>query len=54
MPIYEFEIQALIKVKVEGEDAEHARAKCCNNLSADVYDDKFSEDASVSDGKLIE
>ena len=50
MPTYEFEIQSLINVRVEADNAEEARMKLVNRK----VDFDLDQDIYISDGELVE
>ena len=50
---YEFEIQALIKVKQEGSDNWDARSKLTDRLYDIELLNELMNDASLSNGKLV-
>lgn len=51
MSEYEFEIQALIKVKMSGTDRDEARIKVIDNL--EDYEHEMMKDCYVSDGREL-
>jgi len=53
MPIYEFEIQLMIRVKEEAADADEARGHVMDKLEAGCYTLELSYNAYVSDGREI-
>ena len=54
MKKFKFEIQCLIKDTIEANTVEEARRIILEYLENGNYDESFSEEASVSDGREIE
>lgn len=53
MTLFEFEIQTLITVRQEGENADAAREKVINRMAAGEFDAEFGGDSCVSDGEVV-
>ena len=51
MPLYEFEIQSCIKIKIRMETKEDARTALVER--PDLFRDELSRDCMISDGVLI-